>query len=106
MVRVFKDSQAADLDPAEFRRYDVILTTYYDVRVSWPDCKIPEGLSAAEREAYWMENIYNKRGPLHKHNFLRIVLDEGHQIANPETQTARACFNLVADHKWILTGTP
>ncbi|KAH0398319.1 hypothetical protein KCU89_g7361, partial [Aureobasidium melanogenum] len=106
MVRVFKDSQAADLDPAEFKRNDVILTTYYDVRVSWPDCKIPEGLSAAQREVYWMENIYNKRGPLHKHNFLRIVLDEGHQIANPETQTARACFNLVADHKWILTGTP
>ncbi|KAH0271807.1 Calcium/proton exchanger, partial [Aureobasidium melanogenum] len=106
MVRVFRDSQSADLDPAEFRRPDVVLTTYYDVRVSWPDCKFPEGLSEAEREAFWMENFHNKRGPLHRHKFLRIILDEGHQIANPETRTARACFNLVADHKWILTGTP
>lgn len=106
MVRVFRDSQSAELDPAEFKRHDVILTTYYDVRVSWPDCKFPEGLSEAERQAFWMENFFNKRGPLHRHNFLRIVLDEGHQIANPDTQTAKACFNLVADHKWVLTGTP
>lgn len=106
MIRVFRDSQSAELDPDEFARSDVVLTTYYDVRVSWPACKIPEGLSEAEREAFWLENVFHKRGPLHRHNFLRIVLDEGHQIANPETQTARACFNLVADHKWILTGTP
>jgi SNF2 family DNA or RNA helicase len=33
-------------------------------------------------------------------------LDEGHGIANPETLVAKACFNLVADHKWVLTGTP
>ncbi|KAK6006262.1 hypothetical protein QM012_006672 [Aureobasidium pullulans] len=106
MVKVFRDSQSADLDLAEFSRYDVVLTTYYDVRASWPDCKFPEGLSEAERDAYWKENYANKRGHLHKHRFLRIVLDEGHQIANPETQTARACFSLIADHKWVLTGTP
>lgn len=106
MIRVFRDSQSADLDLDELGRSDIVLTTYHDVRASWPNCKIPEGLSEAQRQAFWLENIHGKRGPLHRHNFLRIVLDEGHQIANPETQTARACFNLVADHKWILTGTP
>ncbi|KAI4720343.1 hypothetical protein E4T48_03513 [Aureobasidium sp. EXF-10727] len=106
MVKVFRDKQSADLDPETFARHDIILTTYYDVRVSWPECTFPEGLSQDERRAFWLENCYNKRGPLHKHRFLRIVLDEGHQIANPETQTAQACFNLVADHKWVLTGTP
>ncbi|CAD0097001.1 unnamed protein product [Aureobasidium vineae] len=106
MVKVFRDKQSAELDPAIFAKHDIILTTYYDVRVSWPECKFPEGLSQAERRAFWLENCYNKRGPLHKHQFLRVVLDEGHQIANPETQIAQACFNLVADHKWVLTGTP
>ncbi|KAI4769967.1 hypothetical protein E4T52_14995 [Aureobasidium sp. EXF-3400] len=106
LVYVFKDSESEQHDPINFKRPDIVLTTYYDVRRSWPDCDVPEGLAEAEREAFWLERIYNKRGPLHKHRFLRIVLDEGHQIANPETLTAQACFNLVADHKWILTGTP
>ncbi|KAH0361101.1 Calcium/proton exchanger, partial [Aureobasidium melanogenum] len=105
-VYLFKDSASEQHESINFERPDIVLTTYYDVRRSWPDCDIPEGLAEAEREAFWMENIYEKRGPLHKHRFLRIVLDEGHQIANPDTLTAQACFNLVADHKWILTGTP
>ncbi|KAH0054026.1 Calcium/proton exchanger, partial [Aureobasidium melanogenum] len=106
IIQVFKDSESEMHSPQDFETADIVLTTYYDVRRSWPECDIPEGLAQEEREAWWRENIENKRGPLHKFRFLRIVLDEGHQIANPETQTAQACFNLVGDHKWVLTGTP
>jgi SNF2 family DNA or RNA helicase len=105
-TKIFKDSQSERYQAGEFEASDIILTTYHDVRSSWPNCEIPEGLSEAERKAFFMENIYEKRGPLHRQHFLRIVLDEGHLIANPDTQVAKACFNLVADHKWVLTGTP
>ncbi|KEQ73753.1 hypothetical protein M436DRAFT_45269 [Aureobasidium namibiae CBS 147.97] len=105
-VSVFRDSESEQHHPMDFESQDIILTTYHDVRSSWPAYEIPEGLSEAERQAFWMENVYEKRGPLHRYRFLRIVLDEGHVIANPETQIANACFNLVADHKWVLTGTP
>jgi SNF2 family DNA or RNA helicase len=105
-IHTFKDSASEQHDPIDFNRSDIVLTTYYDVRSSWPAQEIPEGLSEAERTAFFMENIYEKRGPLHRYKFLRVVLDEGHQIANPETLIAKACFNLVANHKWVLTGTP
>ncbi|THY10671.1 hypothetical protein D6D02_06237 [Aureobasidium pullulans] len=105
-VMVFRDIMSEDCDHDSFAGYDIVLTTYYDIRRSWPDCKYPEGLSERQRHDFWLENFYEKRGPLHRYGFLRVVLDEGHQIANPETLVSKACFNLVADFKWILTGTP
>ncbi|KAG9597202.1 hypothetical protein KCU77_g4655, partial [Aureobasidium melanogenum] len=105
-VHIFRDSQSKEHDPLDFTSADIVLTTYHDVRRSWPDCEVPEGLSMVDREAFWKKNIEHKRGPLHTHRFLRIILDEGHQIANPETLTAQACFNLVGDYKFVLTGTP
>ncbi|THW65005.1 hypothetical protein D6D20_02432 [Aureobasidium pullulans] len=105
-VKVFRDNESEDHEPIDFSSKDIILTTYYDVRQSWPDDKYPEGLSEDQKHAYWLQEILNKRGPLHRFPWLRVVLDEGHQIANPETQIASACFNLIAEYKWILTGTP
>jgi len=35
-----------------------------------------------------------------------VVLDEAQAIKNPESQTARAAFQLQADHRFCLTGTP
>ncbi|KAI0436049.1 DNA repair protein rad-5 [Xylaria telfairii] len=39
-------------------------------------------------------------------NFYRIILDEAHTIKNRQSKTAKACYELSADHRWILTGTP
>ncbi|KAK2605897.1 DNA helicase rad5 [Conoideocrella luteorostrata] len=38
--------------------------------------------------------------------FFRIILDEAHHIKNRAAKTTRACYELSADHKWVLTGTP
>jgi hypothetical protein len=35
-----------------------------------------------------------------------IVLDEAHFIKERSSSTARACFALVGDYKWSLSGTP
>ncbi len=39
-------------------------------------------------------------------NFFRIILDEGHTIKNRQSKTAKACYALSAEHRWVLTGTP
>lgn len=39
-------------------------------------------------------------------NFFRIILDEAHNIKNRQSKTAKACYELSAEHRWVLTGTP
>ena len=41
-----------------------------------------------------------------KTKWSRVVLDEGHLIKNAKTNLSKACSQLRADRKWILTGTP
>ncbi|XP_007437469.1 helicase-like transcription factor [Python bivittatus] len=51
---------------------------------------------------------YGTRGnsPLHKLKWLRVVLDEGHTVRNPNAQQTKAVLDLNAQRRWILTGTP
>ncbi|KAL3846898.1 hypothetical protein ACJMK2_017850 [Sinanodonta woodiana] len=44
--------------------------------------------------------------PLEKVEWLRIVLDEGHAIRNPNAKQTKAILALSAQRKWVLTGTP
>ncbi|KAK3296337.1 SNF2 family N-terminal domain-containing protein [Chaetomium fimeti] len=39
-------------------------------------------------------------------NFFRVILDEAHGIKNRQSKTARACYEIAATHRWVLTGTP
>lgn len=45
-------------------------------------------------------------GSLYSVKFFRLILDEGHHIKNRVSKTARACYGLSAQHRWVLTGTP
>ncbi|UZJ53098.1 hypothetical protein CBS101457_002418 [Exobasidium rhododendri] len=44
--------------------------------------------------------------PLYAVEWLRIILDEAHNIKNKETKNSKACCELVAKRRWCLTGTP
>uniref|UniRef100_A0A3Q3WKV6 Uncharacterized protein n=1 Tax=Mola mola TaxID=94237 RepID=A0A3Q3WKV6_MOLML len=44
--------------------------------------------------------------PLHGISWLRVVLDEGHIIRNPNAQMSKAVLDLKAQRRWILSGTP
>ncbi|NXX57749.1 HLTF factor, partial [Scopus umbretta] len=72
-------------DPSILSEQDIVLTTY--------------NILATD---------YGIRGdsPLHKVNWLRIVLDEGHTIRNPNAQQTKAALNLEGHRRWVLTGTP
>ncbi|KAI2631053.1 DNA repair protein rad-5 [Hypoxylon sp. NC1633] len=56
--------------------------------------------------------IASKSGNRDFHNglfsldFFRIILDEAHTIKNRQSKTAKACYELSATHRWVLTGTP
>ncbi|KAJ5690159.1 DNA repair protein rad5 [Penicillium macrosclerotiorum] len=45
-------------------------------------------------------------GGLFSVEFFRIILDEAHIIKNRRSKSARACYELQAMHRWVLTGTP
>lgn len=56
--------------------------------------------------------IASKGGSMNGHrglfslNFFRIILDEAHNVKNRQSKTAKACYELSAEHRWVLTGTP
>ncbi|KAI1008058.1 DNA repair protein rad5 [Podosphaera aphanis] len=38
--------------------------------------------------------------------YFRVILDEAHYIKNRQSKTSKACYEIEADHRWALTGTP
>uniref|UniRef100_A0A3Q2Y583 Helicase-like transcription factor n=1 Tax=Hippocampus comes TaxID=109280 RepID=A0A3Q2Y583_HIPCM len=50
--------------------------------------------------------LHDVSSPLHDINWLRVVLDEGHVVRNPNTQMSKAVLDLKAKRRWILSGTP
>ncbi|XP_074614722.1 helicase-like transcription factor [Acropora palmata] len=54
-----------------------------------------------------LTNDYSRNdSPLHKIKWLRVILDEGHTIRNPQTRLTKAMLDLEASRRWVLTGTP
>ena len=49
---------------------------------------------------------FQNDSPLHKIKWLRVILDEGHTIRNPQTRLTKAMMDLAAKRRWVLTGTP
>lgn len=81
--------------------FDVVLSTYSVLE------------SCFRRQEYGLKRmvegsptLVKQKSVLHKVNWHRIVLDEAHNIKDRSSNTARAVFNLKANFRWSLTGTP
>lgn len=83
--------------PKDFQQYDVVISTY-------------ETMSSEYWEGATGGGKISKKGTrskgLYSVHWRRIVLDEGHQIRNPNSKRARAACGLEGSSRWILTGTP
>ncbi|KAF2008369.1 DNA repair protein-like protein rad5 [Aaosphaeria arxii CBS 175.79] len=53
-----------------------------------------------------MDGNRGSHGGLFSLEYFRIILDEAHYIKNRQSKTAKACYELSATHRWVLTGTP
>ncbi|KAK4939054.1 hypothetical protein LTR10_020628 [Elasticomyces elasticus] len=92
---------------ADLQRYDVIVTTYGEVRKGYPLTETPKHLSSEKAKNEWWKKWYHENcGPLHKVKFLRIVLDEAHAIKNHASKISIAVRALTGTYRWAITGTP
>ncbi|XP_007938400.1 helicase-like transcription factor [Orycteropus afer afer] len=71
-------------DPTLLSKQDIVLTTYNI-----------------------LTHDYGTKGdsPLHSIRWLRVILDEGHAIRNPNAQQTKAVLDLEAERRWVLTGS-
>ncbi|XP_053454891.1 helicase-like transcription factor isoform X3 [Nycticebus coucang] len=78
-------------DSALLSKQDIVLTTYNILT-----------------HDYGMKHLFQTKGdsPLHSIKWLRVILDEGHAIRNPNAQQTKAVLDLEAERRWVLTGTP
>lgn len=114
-------------NPAVFKRYDVVVTTYQVVSSDSPSDKKkkPNNKKSITLDGFIVQDeedndddgydrhIPNKwqqlkkgYGPLFQVNWHRIVLDEAQQIKNRQTKSSISCSELSSVKRWCLTGTP
>ncbi|KAM0752884.1 hypothetical protein T439DRAFT_323492 [Meredithblackwellia eburnea MCA 4105] len=95
--------EGRELNRKQLRKFDVIITTYQTVAL--------EHYASDARESD-EPSLKKKKldkpaeGTLHTIKWRRVVLDEGHVIKNPKAKMSKACTELKAERRWILTGTP
>ncbi|KAF8966406.1 SNF2 family N-terminal domain-containing protein [Flammula alnicola] len=84
-------------DAAELKKYDVVLTTY----------AILESCFRKQQSGFKRKGmIVKEKSPVHQVHWNRVVLDEAHNIKERSTNTAKAAFELQANYRWCLSGTP
>lgn len=91
----------------ELCKYDVVLTSYgklgaelKELEKYTQDC----GKAGNTPSQDHLMKICPFVGP--KSMFYRVVLDEAQCIKNKNTQMAKACYRIQAEHRWCLSGTP
>ncbi|USW47317.1 Putative helicase, Zinc finger, RING-type, Zinc finger, RING/FYVE/PHD-type, HIRAN [Septoria linicola] len=74
-------------------QYDLVVTTYGTLASEYASGPTP----SAERL---------RTTGLYSREWRRIILDEGHNIRNPQTKGAASAYAVHARARWVLTGTP
>ena len=108
VIRYHSGAKLFSNDPlGDLKGYDIILTTYSEVRQSYPVYRPPMHLTTeATKNAWWAEHFRNTIGPLHNIRFRRIVCDEAQALKNHMSLTSIAVRALHGHYRWIISGTP
>ncbi|GAA5921661.1 hypothetical protein JCM3775_001751 [Rhodotorula graminis] len=114
----FYHGEGRELTKKQLRKHDVIITTYQTIAAEVEGSNSRKGSSAPEDKLGNMNEDDEDVEPpgkkqkilsestLHAIKWRRVVLDEGHLIKNPKAKMTRACTQLKAERRWILSGTP
>ncbi|XP_078415780.1 transcription termination factor 2 isoform X1 [Cetorhinus maximus] len=86
--------------------FDVVVTTYSLVAKEIPVKKKKGQCASKDEEANALTEAKSSHSPLLKIVWTRIILDEAHNIKNPQVQTSMAVCELQARARWAVTGTP
>lgn len=95
----YAEGKADLLDRLEGGSVDVVITSYGTLVSEYKRYIDSGGSSASAKKVA-------KAAPLYSVDWLRVILDEAHNIRNRTTRNARACHDLVARRRWCLTGSP
>ncbi|OCK96812.1 uncharacterized protein K441DRAFT_694830 [Cenococcum geophilum 1.58] len=90
-VMFYHGTRKQPINPKEIGNYDIVISTYDTVSSEWWSQKNP----TAPRK----DGVFSVQ-------WRRVVLDEGHSIRNPSAKRTCAAMNLLAQSRWVLTGTP
>lgn len=93
-VLTYHGSGKKPMKPEDFAKYDVVITSYGSLATDY----FPRGKKDPPPVPR-SEGLFSMQ-------WRRVILDEGHIIRNPNTKSALAATNLIAQSKWVLTGTP
>ncbi|GAC99576.1 DNA repair protein rad5 [Pseudozyma hubeiensis SY62] len=96
-VLYYADTKGDLLAQLESGKVDVVITSYGTLVTEYR--RFLDGGGAANRHL-------STTAPLYCIDWLRVILDEAHNIKNRSTMNARACCDLVSRRRWALTGTP
>ncbi|KAJ3034755.1 hypothetical protein HDV00_004733 [Rhizophlyctis rosea] len=97
-------------DPNILTQYDIVLTSYNVLSSEFPKQpakkKKHDNHGDSSEEDVEVPKIAAKKGALFGVKWFRVILDEAQNIKNRSTRAATACFEIDADRRWCLTGTP
>ncbi|PPJ54891.1 hypothetical protein CBER1_06022 [Cercospora berteroae] len=91
---IYHGAGRVKMSTKDFAQYDLVITTYGTLASDF-----------ASGPTKTSERKLRATG-LYSHEWRRVVLDEGHNIRNPQTKAAAAANALIARSRWVLTGTP
>lgn len=90
-VMFYHGNRKEPISPKSIGNFDVVISTYDSISSEWHSQK--------------STSLPRKSG-VFSVKWRRVILDEGHNIRNPKAKKAIAVTNLMAQSRWVLTGTP
>lgn len=93
-VLIYHGQEKRGLTPDQLKEYDIVITTYQTMTLE---------LFVNNKDK--PSEVPTSKG-LFSIKWRRVVLDEGHNIRNPKAKMSRAAHSLMADSRWVLSGTP
>lgn len=112
---IFGSSNGKVTHWAKLSMYDVVLVSYQtlanELKKHWPErlkddktkISIPDlnALNSIKQNDEYFSPFFTNNS-----KFYRVILDEGQNIKNKNTQAAKACCTVRSVYRWILSGTP